>query len=115
MKNDPTKKEMSADEFISKIDNFHDKNRQLGEAMQDISASYTKYLDERNIGNKNDIGNILSDQYGFLLFDTKEEMVLHYNLTVGDDGPTKLNKYNGKLGVYALTCNNDGELQTENT
>lgn len=58
---------------------------------------------------------IIHDGIGFLLFDTEEEMQKHFNLTVGDDGPTKLNSYNGKTCVYALTCNQDGQLISENT
>ena len=50
-----------------------------------------------------------------LTFDTEEEMDKHYDMTVGDDGPTKLNNYNGPVRVYALTCSNKGELWTENT
>lgn len=51
----------------------------------------------------------------FLLFDTQDEMENHFWLTVGDDGPTKSNPYKGKVRVYALTCNNHGQLQNENT
>ena len=50
-----------------------------------------------------------------LTFDTEVEMQNYYNLTVGDDGPTKLNSYNGEARVYALTITNTGELSTENT
>ena len=50
-----------------------------------------------------------------LTFDTEKEMEKHYDLTVGDDGPTKYNSYDGECRVYALTCSNTGELLTENT
>jgi len=50
-----------------------------------------------------------------LTFDTEEEMDKYYNQTVGDDGPTKSNPYNGSCRIYALTCSPDGEMLTENT
>ena len=65
--------------------------------------------------NINDNFQILSDEMGILLFDTRKEMQRYYDMTVGDDGPTKLNKYSGSAHVYALTCNNRGELENENT
>lgn len=50
-----------------------------------------------------------------LIFDTEEEMYRYYDMTVGDDGPTEYNDYSGPARVYAITCNNNGELETENT
>jgi hypothetical protein len=50
-----------------------------------------------------------------LVFDTEKEMYSHYDMTVGDNGPTNYNSYNGTARVYAVTCNNKGELGTENT
>ena len=45
-----------------------------------------------------------------------DEMQRLYWMTVGDDGPTKTNKYDGKKArVYALTCNAQGGLENENT
>ena len=58
---------------------------------------------------------IFVDGQAWLLFDSEEEMVVCYDKTVGDDGPTKLNKYEGKATVYALTCSPTGELLNENT
>jgi len=54
------------------------------------------------------------DGYAWLLFDSEEEMLDCYEKTVGDDGPTRLNPYNGKVSVYALTCSPKGELANEN-
>ena len=51
----------------------------------------------------------------WLLFDDEEEMTTCYNQTVGDDGPTMLNKYKGRAAVYALTCSPTGKLLNENT
>lgn len=64
-----------------------------------------------NIGH---YGQILADGQAILEFDSEEEMNRHYDMTVGDDGPTKLNPYDGLARVYALTCIN-GELRRENT
>lgn len=65
--------------------------------------------------NFDDHTQLLVDAEGFLLFDTEEEMCHYYNMTVGDDGPTHLNPYDGPLSVYARTCNPNGELLNENT
>ena len=59
--------------------------------------------------------NIFLNGFGYVFFDTKEEMEKAYESTVGDDGPTKLNSYNGLARVYALTCDNTGQLLNENT
>ncbi len=58
---------------------------------------------------------IIIDGNGYLLFDTKEEMEEKFWMTVGDDGPTETNKYDGGTRVYALTCGPDGQLLNENT
>lgn len=57
---------------------------------------------------------ILADGSGYLVFDTEEEMNKHYRLTVGNDGPTKQNPYQGPARVYALTCGPAGTVN-ENT
>lgn len=58
---------------------------------------------------------IFIDGHAWLLFDSEEEMITYYNQTVGDDGPTVSNKYEGKATVYALTCSPTGGLLNENT
>lgn len=59
---------------------------------------------------------IIGDGYGYLLFDSEEEMHTYYNQTVGDDGPTETNPYSNDLArVYALTCAPDGQFHNENT
>lgn len=58
---------------------------------------------------------LLSDGVGIVLCDSEEEMRLIYNQTVGDDGPTETNPYNGPCRVYAVTCSPDGQLLNENT
>lgn len=50
-----------------------------------------------------------------ILCDDEEEMDRLYDMTVGDDGPTELNPYDGPVSVYALTINAKGEFQRENT
>ena len=66
------------------------------------------YLEEEDI-------ILCTSSNAVLAFDTEAEMDRHYDMTVGDDGPTELNKYNGPVRVNALTCSNEGELWTENT
>lgn len=56
-----------------------------------------------------------ADGFGIFLFNSKKEMERTYNSTVGDDGPTKLNKYKGPVRVYCLTCDNKGNLLKNNT
>ena len=58
---------------------------------------------------------MLCDGSGFLVFDSEEEMYRYYDQTVGDDGPTKSNPYDGPVRIYALTCGADGQTQSENT
>ena len=60
-------------------------------------------------------GQILLEGSAIILCDTEEEMMNLYHQTVGDDGPTELNPYEGPVTVYALTCNPEGTLLTENT
>jgi hypothetical protein len=57
----------------------------------------------------------IMEERAYLLFDTEEEMIRHYHMTVGDDGPTELNDYDGPLRVYAITCDPKGQLGYENT
>lgn len=65
--------------------------------------------------NSDDDLQLLMDGCGIILCDTKKEMEGIYCQTVGDDGPTKTNPYNGPVRVYALTCNPAGALLSENT
>ena len=58
---------------------------------------------------------LLADGSGYILCDSKEEMEALFELTVGDDGPTKTNSYNGPAKVYVLTCNPTGQPLNENT
>jgi len=60
-------------------------------------------------------GQILLDGQGIILCDSEKECYNLYDQTVGDDGPTSLNSYDGPDKVYALTCNPSGQLQSENT
>lgn len=58
---------------------------------------------------------IVANGCGFLFFNTEKEMDKYFNMTVGDDGPTSVNSYNGTVRVYAITCDNKGNLMSENT
>lgn len=57
----------------------------------------------------------LYDSYAYMFFDTEKEMQDNFNRVVGEDGPTALNAYDGEATVYAMTCDNKGELMTVNT
>lgn len=52
---------------------------------------------------------------GVIICDDDAEMDRLYQSTVGDDGPTKTNPYNGPQRVYALTCSANGHPMNENT
>lgn len=53
---------------------------------------------------------------GYLLCDSKEEAYKLFYQTVGDDGPTKYNSYNGSMcKIYACLCDDKGQILTENT
>jgi len=56
-----------------------------------------------------------ADGYAFVVCDSLEEMQRVYDSTVGDDGPTDANSYEGAAKVYALTVYPDGEFGNENT
>jgi len=58
---------------------------------------------------------ILLEGHGVILCDTEEEVNHYFNLTVGDDGPTDLNPYDGPARVYATTCDPTGQGRNENT
>lgn len=55
------------------------------------------------------------DGCAFIVCDSYEEMQKLYDQTVGDDGPTKSNSYDGPIRIYALTCNAQGQTENENT
>jgi hypothetical protein len=60
-------------------------------------------------------GQVLADEHTFIVCDSEEEMEDLFWQTVGDDGPTPTNSYNGPCRVYALTINAKGEMRNENT
>lgn len=55
------------------------------------------------------------DGWALFGFDTEEDARAAFESTVGDDGPTSSNTYNGPTKVYALLAGPDGRLMTENT
>lgn len=99
------------------------------EAMQALAKALNKYcmfigFDDDNFDEINKAapyldlyshGQVFVDGNAILVFDSQQEMKDHYQLTVGDDGPTGANPYDGSARVYALTCGPDGELLSENT
>lgn len=62
-----------------------------------------------------DDAQIIADGCGVILCDSKEEAERIFYQTVGDDGPTETNPYNGPARVYAMTCSDGGMLLNENT
>lgn len=68
-----------------------------------------------NLNDDNETMQAVSAGYGFLLFDNESEMEKVYWNTIGDDGPSSTNQYNGTVRVYALTCDPNGQTLNENT
>lgn len=65
------------------------------------------YLDDEDY-------QLMYDGCGLISCDSEKEAYIIFNQTVGDDGPTKLNSYNGPVSVYALVIGPNG-FETENT
>jgi hypothetical protein len=76
---------------------------------------YTELMKAAPYLKGHEIAILSANSHIVLIFDTEKEMVYCFNQTVGDDGPTKLNDYEGLTRVYALTCSDKGELWNENT
>jgi hypothetical protein len=59
---------------------------------------------------------VLNDGEGWLLFDNEDEMHEYYDETIGDDGPVcGIDEVCEPGMIYALTCNPNGQFETENT
>lgn len=58
---------------------------------------------------------LLADESGVIVCDSAKQRDELYAQTVGDDGPTKTNKYKGPCRIYALTIDADGTPVNENT
>jgi hypothetical protein len=92
--------------FVSFDDDVGDLN-ELKQAAPWLCDDVGNFLD--------DAMQLIADGMGFLLFDSQEEMEAIYAATVGDDGPTELNPYDGPVTVYATMCGPDGKFRNENT
>jgi hypothetical protein len=57
----------------------------------------------------------LIDGEAVIVCDSVKEQERLYWQTVGDDGPTKTNTYDGPARVYALTIDKNGQTLNENT
>jgi len=68
-----------------------------------------------NFGDWPQFFEIFMDGEGVLFFDSEKEMLDAFSQTVGDNGPTNINSYDGQCAVYALTFYPDGKLGVENT
>lgn len=55
------------------------------------------------------------DGCAIVVCDSVKEMNNLYSQTIGDDGPTHLNNYNGRARVYAMTIDENGLGMNENT
>lgn len=94
--------------YVNDIDTTNNIKKQYKEEQDNVDEiiKAAPYLDKETVFRKD---------YAVLVFDTEKEMYDCYDKTVGDDGQTIHNSYKGSARVYALICNNKGELETENT
>lgn len=60
-------------------------------------------------------GQAIIEGSAVIVCETAQERDLLYYQTVGEDGPTKLNSYNGPCKIFALTISEKGEFLHENT
>ena len=89
------------------------------ELRQALPFMFEKCKDKGDIGYavKDEFMQAYVDSEGWLIFegpDAERVMEFNYDQIVGDDGPTRLNDYDGPIHVYAITFGPDGSL-TENT
>jgi hypothetical protein len=56
-----------------------------------------------------------TDNNAILTCETEEEAFYYFDRTVGDDGPTKFNNYQGRANIYAEIIDNNGNSITVNT
>ena len=80
---------------------------------KDWMAETAKAAPWLTCGEMNEV--MFSSDGSYFLFDSEQEMKDAYNQTVGDDGPTNTNPYDGVARVYCLTCDPMGQCRTENT
>jgi hypothetical protein len=84
--------------------------------MDESEASYDDMIKAAPYLDWDKHGQAIIDGVAVIICEDYDEMQRLYWMTVGDDGPTKTNPYDGKKArVYALTCNAEGQLENENT
>lgn len=65
--------------------------------------------------NKEQAALLAMEEVLFLPFNIERAAEYAYNMVIGDDGPTELNKYDGPCRIYAVLWNPQGECVNENT
>ena len=73
------------------------------------------FLDFSDVASDNEDWQALMDEHMFVVCDTYEECYSLFESVVGDEGATKTNSYNGDCRVFAMTINNNGEIENTNT
>ncbi len=90
---------------------FEDWLDELRKAIPIMFHKYEPYLI------KEEYVQAIADECGYILLEgpeAKSTMEFNFDQIIGDDGPTRLNNYDGPLNVYAITFGPDGPL-SENT
>jgi hypothetical protein len=84
-------------------------------SLNDDFIPYEEYIKAAPYLASDEACQVVADGNGIIICDSEEECEKLFDLTVGDDGPTKSNSYNGPARVYALTISPNGEFVDENT
>jgi hypothetical protein len=99
---------------IPEIDFLKMTDAEIEQAYEEIFKACPP-LKKMKVDGQYDWLNVMLDRSGILLYETREEQQEAYWSIVGDDGPTESNLYDGPVTVYALTINNLGQAENENT
>ena len=94
--------------FLDKYELVHNFNELAGKHIMLLRFQFDPRDTDAEFGavpylNFEDHAQILMDGEGYVVADTVKELHDIYHQTVGDDGPTYKNPYNGPCLVYALT------------
>lgn len=97
--------------YFSDSFSFEDWLDELRKSIPIMFHKYEPYLI------KEEYVQAVANQCGYVLFEgpeAKVTMEFNFNQIVGDDGPTRLNDYDGPVRVYAISFGPNGTLD-ENT
>lgn len=89
--------------------NWYNENNEV--ETEDLDKAMKFFRDEFNKACpllKDERDMFADDGRAVIFYDTKEEVLVAFDLVVGDDGPTNSNPYNGPMSVYAQGMDHEG-------